>query len=203
MTSFRSFVALCALGMTCATEASAQTSFDAVKQFSSTRNPHGAWSYVGYGGLLKTKLLVCGNSSLPGWWDGQGEPNSVYVARNISSGPISSCVDVVAPTDHLWFDPEGDSVSVRWTAPAAGRYSIKGDFLGIATDQNSHPVEVVQNGKTVLFSGTIASYNQKLAFTLERDLKKGATIDFETADGGNYTRLSTGIAAHITLVAVP
>jgi hypothetical protein len=194
--------------MVAPTTAMAQMRFNAVTQFSATRNPHGAWSYLAdgsnaNGALLTARTSLCGNPNLPAWLNGQPQPDSIVVARNISNSPISGCVDVVAPTDHLWIDSEGATVTVRWTAPAAGTYSITGDFLGIATDEQSHPVQIIKNRTKSLLSGTIASYGQKVSFSLTVSITQGGTIDFDSSVGADFRRLGTGLAAHIALQTIP
>jgi hypothetical protein len=101
-------------------------------------------------------------------------------------------------------DPESGAAIVQFTAPAAGTYSIGGEFSGIDQDQNSHPVEILDNGRAI-FTGTIALYGQSDLFSLTETLKAGDQIDFAvlTGSGGcSYCYLSTGLSATITS-AVP
>jgi hypothetical protein len=97
-------------------------------------------------------------------------------------------------------DPEGGNVSVMFTAPAAGTYTITGDFLGIDTGENSHPVDILDNG-TGVFSGTISSYGQDDPFSFPETLSAGDTITFYVGTGSTgcaYCNLSTGLDGTIT-----
>ena len=94
--------------------------------------------------------------------------------------------------------PESNSdADVRLTLPVAGTYDITGDFLGIDSSENSHPVEILDNG-VVIFSGTIGSYGQSDTFNLVESLNAGDVLDFEVLTGSTYANLSTGLSATIT-----
>ena len=64
-------------------------------------------------------------------------------------------------------------------------------------------MQILDDGR-VIFSGTIASFNQSLPFGLTETLKAGDTIDFvvDTGNGGVYTDLSTGLAVTISTLGV-
>lgn len=170
--------------------------YNVVTGFSKKTNPGGSWSYLAGGALLSHKLALNGNKRVPCWWNAEAEPSSSVVCRNQTGAPFTNQT-VVLPTDHLAVDPETvANVTVRFTAPGAGHYTIKGDFLGIDTNEASHPVEILQNGSSV-FGGTISRYQQSVPFKLKLVLAAGDTVDFASVSGG-FSYESTGLATKIT-----
>jgi hypothetical protein len=174
---------------------------DVVTGFSSTTNPNGVWTYEYDGTAFSSSQAVTNfvGSGLSGWYDGEAEPNAIYILQNVT-GSNASAETIVDPTGTLWMDPEGGNVSVMFTAPAAGTYTITGDFLGIDTGENSHPVDILDNG-TGVFSGTISSYGQDDPFSFPETLSAGDTITFYVGTGSTgcaYCNLSTGLDGTIT-----
>lgn len=179
----------------------ADTTYDLVTGFSASSNPNGVWSYDYNGSPF---LATQGSSSvngtgLPGWWTGQAVPNSLVIALN-DTGSTVVLSTVSVPTSTLWLDPESGSVSVVFTAPSAGTYTIAGDFLGIDSVGNSHPVEVLDDG-SIVFSGTISSYGQSDPFDLTETLAAGDTISFYVGTGSSgcsYCFLGTALDGTVT-----
>ena len=104
------------------------------------------------------------------------------------------------PTGYVFMDPESESATIRFTAPLAGNYAINGNFLGADTNQNSHPVEILENGSPV-FESTISTFGVSTAFSLLEFLSPGDTIAFEVLTGSTgctYCDLTTGLQATIT-----
>ncbi len=100
-------------------------------------------------------------------------------------------------------DPETNSVMVTWTAPSAGNYSMSGFFSGIDTSEGSHPVEVVLDSSTVLFSTTINTFGQDYTFSSPTPLALNAddTITFEVETGNGGYDLGTGFDATISNIS--
>jgi hypothetical protein len=183
--------------------------YDAVADFSATANPGTVWSYLYTDSLQTTpSLLTTMLTVAPGvndWWTGGTVPDSVIVGRNSSGSPYTSST-AVYPVNELAMDPESGSAIVQFTAPAAGTYAISGEFTGIDTHGNSHPVEILDNG-TQIFKGTISTYGMSDTFSLTETLKAGGVIDFEVLTGSpssscSYCYLSTGLAATLTSTSV-
>ena len=88
---------------------------------------------------------------------------------------------------------------MRFTAPVAGTYVVTGDFSGQDTNENSHAVQIADNGTTI-FASTISSFAQISPFGLVETLNAGDTIDFsvDTGNHGVYSDLSTGLAASVS-----
>ncbi len=193
-----SLLAAC-LGMAASPALSAN--WNAVAQFSHVLNPNGQWSY--YDDVshppLKPAKNISGLHKVSGWWDQQGYPNSVIILKN-GSGVTVNYLTIVAPTDHLWMDPETGTATVQWTAPVAGTFGIRGDFLGIDTGQHAHPVDVAIGGGGALFNATISAYGQSAGFNIRRALVAGQVITFDVSvgPGGDPNNLSTGLKVEIS-----
>src|SRR5262249_22550888 len=99
----------------------------------------------------------------------------------------------------LGMDPEALSVTARWTAPAAGTWSLAGFFQGIDTQERSHNVAIVENGNVSLLDPTnLFSYGQQVPFNLTVTLKQGDTVDFLVASTGASGNLSTGLSVEVS-----
>ena len=172
--------------------------YNAVDDFSIVSNPNGVWSYVSAGTLLSTSghNFGGGTTGLDYWWTAEGAPNSEAVIKNITRGPVSILTIVLPPT-YLGLEAEGADADLRFTAPSTGTYSFSGNFLGIDTNEQSHPVEILDNG-SLIFSGNINTYGQTDAFGLSESLHTGDVLDFESLTGANYFYLSTGLAVTIS-----
>jgi len=167
-------------------------------QFSAKNNPNGVWSYLVNGGLLADKFLMNGNRLLPCWWNGRQLPNSGELCKNETDRTQVYVTTVVMPPGIIRLDPQDNkSVAVRWTAPAAGTFAIKGEFVGIDTFEHRHPVQVVHNS-IVVWTREMTAYKQTFHFNLTETIASGDTIDFVVADPNDeLISLSTGLRARI------
>ena len=179
-----------------------------VLDFSNTNNPNGVWSYY-YGTSSTTQTEYTSSqggtpiASLPSWYNGGGVPDAIYMVQN-TTGSTVNYLTISDPTGTLWLDPEEYSVAVVFTAPAAGTYNIEGDFLGIDTGENSHPVEILLDG-TAIYSNTISSYGEDDSFNFSKSLNAGDTLSFYVGTGSagcSYCNLSTGLDGTVTAAAV-
>jgi len=186
----------------CSQSLSANSVFNVVTGFSYTSNPNGVWTYE-LSGAPYTDSQGFSNVNglgLPGWWNGKGEPDSMAILQNVTGSTFIFSTDQ-DPTGTLLLDPESGNNSVVFTAPSAGTYTITGNFLGIDTSQNSHPVEILDNA-TVVWSETISSFKQDDSFNLNETLSAGDTISFYVGTGSagcSYCDLGTGLDGTITL----
>jgi hypothetical protein len=179
--------------------AASTRSYNAAAEFSLAHNPNGVWSYRGAGSLLPLVASDCDRIGLVCRWNGRPVCNSAIVGAGKGHRP-AAFMTVRLPADHLEMDPEGvRNVSVRWTAPAAATFEIRGDFLGVDTTGNAHPVSIT-SGSNVLYANTISSYGRKDAFDVTHAFKRGQTVDFVVSTGNSCTYLSTGLKAAITSV---
>jgi hypothetical protein len=187
--------------LTCAQSLYANTVYNFVTGFSGASNPNGVWTYE-YNGTAYTASQGVTNflgTGLPAWTTGEAIPNRIYVAQNVTGSTVSYSSAQV-PTNTLWLDPESGNVSVGFTAPSKGTYTITGSFLGIDLNQTSHPVEILDNG-VVVWKGTISSFGAKDPFNFAETLKAGGTLTFYVGTGStgcSYCSLSTGLTGTIT-----
>jgi hypothetical protein len=95
--------------------------------------------------------------------------------------------------------PSGEYTVVRYTAPAAGTYSVVGQFVGL--DSATTNVFVVLNN-TFIFTGTINGAGSTAPFNFTMPLIAGDVLDFAVGWGvnHNYTSDSTGLQGTITTV---
>jgi hypothetical protein len=185
----------------------ADTVYNIVTGFSHTTNPNGVWTYD-YNGTAYSNSQGYSNdqgTGLPGWWTGAAIPNSIIINQNIT-GQTVNYITISDPTNTLWMDPESGTVSVVFTAPSAGTYTVTGDFLGIDMTGNLHPVEILDNGN-VIWSNTI-TVGVDDSFNFQETLNSGDTISFYVGSPGttrpcSYCFLGTGLDGTITGGQVP
>jgi hypothetical protein len=170
------------------------TRWDAVRNFSFRHNVSGAWSYSTNALPLMTTTSYCVDG-VKGWSTFQPIPNALAIVKNYTGATVS-CETIRAPVDHLWMDPEGGSVTVTWTAPVSGTFTIRGDFLGIDVSEASHPVSIT-GPAGALFNATIAAYNAPATFKVKTTLTAGQSIAFTVSTGSSYSYLSTGLDATV------
>lgn len=174
--------------------APAKPVYSAVGQFSVVRNPNGAWSYLSNGSLLRYVNKACLANGLVCRWNGKPTCNSASILASRTGLPVT-WLTIRLPADHYDMDPQAiANVATRWTAPKAGTYQIQGDFLGIDTTGNSHPVAIMLNGQKI-YSKAIARFGQRDGFNMTRKLGRGAKVDFVVSTGRTCYYLGTGLKA--------
>jgi hypothetical protein len=189
------------------------STFDIVSGFSGSANPNGVWGYYYDVGSLTAyspstqSVSNLEGSGVAGWFDGLGEPNSTDIGVNNTGRSLAVCGTCSVPTGYIFTDPEGLGTMILFTAPSAGTYVISGNFIGADINQNSHPVEILDDGK-VVFSSTISSFGGTESFDFSETLSPGDTIAFEVLTGSagcTYCYLTTGIQGTIssTTTALP
>jgi len=201
--AFIKAVLLASVSIGLAAGQSQTSTYNAVTDFGLSRNPNGVWSYLSSGSLLSSPVIGSGpTAGLNTWWDGKAVPNSADIGANVSGNTLTVSNSIVVPRNVLQMDPEATTnVTVRFTAPAAGTYSIIGSFLGIDTNQKLHSVQIMHNGLAI-FTNTISAFNQTDAFNLNVTLSAGDFIDFVNDTGSTtYEDLSTGLAVTFTTSA--
>ncbi|HYL47122.1 MAG TPA: PEP-CTERM sorting domain-containing protein, partial [Candidatus Limnocylindrales bacterium] len=130
-------------------------------------------------------------------------PGGVPVVVGNNTGASVSCGSWTLPTDTLNLHPTdtpGTDSDVRWTAPAAGTYTISGSYS--ALDSTTTLDSILLNGVS-LFSTNINSTNPSASFSLTETLAAGGTIDFTvnccSGSDVNYNNDSTGLTGTIDL----
>ena len=100
------------------------------------------------------------------------------IEKNTSSSTVTSGT-VVLPTSLLNMDPQSGAAVTVWTAPSSGLFTITGSFQGDDNAESSHPVEILEDGGTVLLGPTtISSFGQVVNFSFTLNLSAGDTLDF-------------------------
>jgi hypothetical protein len=196
--------AACFAGAVCSIHgAAAASNYSAVHNFSVKANPNGPWTYEDSNGPLQHRKRHAGGIKGVNYWtDDNAEPKAVLVLGNHSGAPVDfDGGAVVVPTDHLLLDGQDDPVGarVRFTAPAAGVYVVRGDFEALNMYEHAHTVHIDQNGTSIYIS-TIKSdsYGKPHHFRLTVTLAAGDTLDFVSVEkNGDWTYLGTGLRALI------
>ena len=112
--------------------------FDAVRDFSTTRNPNGRWSY-GFtstlGGTFSPYTIsgdLGNHPSLPGWGftsPATGAIGEPWVVKNVSGATAVFNTLNLEPAKLAFHPgPQGRYSVVRWTAPSDGSYGIDATF---------------------------------------------------------------------------
>jgi hypothetical protein len=181
--------------------------YDAAADFSIASNPNGVWSYLVNGAPLSFTMNPC---SIPGtvcWWNGGTTyPNASFITENQSNQPVQTNNTVEIPAGAFDMDPEGNSLTMDWTAPAAGTWYVSGFFFGMDSVSMPHPAEVTLDSSTTLFATTINGFGNVTNFSFALALNAGDVIGFEVDHGlNNGAFLSTGFDAAIatTPITVP
>jgi uncharacterized protein (TIGR03437 family) len=183
--------------------AQAQAIYSAVGDFSIKSNPNGVWTYLGSGTAFTLAATgTGGNTGLIYWSNNGGLSNFNGVFANIS-GKTVNVSDVNIVPDHLDMSPNSGNITVRFTAPSAGKWSAVGDFLGIeAHTEQSHNVAVLLNGASV-FSAIVNAVGQSAPFNLALTLKAGDLVDFVNFAGATVDFDNTGLAAIVAPILPP
>ncbi len=185
--------------------------YDLATDFSVAQNPNGVWSY-GYSSTLGGTFTTFSDSlvapsGLMTWWNpaiaSLGTPSAYYNPTQNLIGPPGS--PRYAPGE-AGFHPGPDTLAIyRFTAPAAGSYSIDATFFVQDVSPTGTDVHVQRNGSINLYtdrlayggSGNVATYSGTVT------LASGGTVDFVVGNAGNYFFDSTGIGVQISAVPEP
>jgi len=200
------------LAVMLAPTAHAAGTFDPAAQFSLGANPNGPWSYgwsqeVGAAFVLDTIGFHDSASGIDHWTG--SAPDEAWpgffplVSHNGSGSTIVFSELVWQPGEmSLHPGPAGELSVVRFTATAAGPYSIAATFSGLAPEVvATTDVHVLVNGHSV-FDGTVDSLVAKPSFSSVAHLDVGSTVDFAVGYGnGSFSADSTSLSA--TIAAVP
>lgn len=188
--------------------ASRASAANIANEFSATTNPNGVWTYEYLKGSAYTAYDAATQGSAPCalistsnacYSSGTIFGAQTYLIDNVSGSNITGTTQI-DPSGYLWMDPQSLGVEVVYTAAAAGTYAITGDFLGIDVSENTHTVDILDNGTSV-WSGTIASYGADDTFSFSEALSAGDTISFQVVGAPYFYNLGTGLDAQVNLQA--
>ena len=184
--------------------------WDADADFSNTSNPNGVWSYLyafpSGSSALFTQAVTNSATGWPGWSTNLPIPNSIYMYAN-NSGQNYYADNRFIPKDSMFMDPEGGTISVVFSAPQAGQYTIQGFFVAADTalSQHPYPVEVLDNS-AVIWNSTLSNFDDGGVFDLTENLAVGDTIAFSVLTGStgcSFCFLSTGFSGIVSVDQTP
>jgi hypothetical protein len=176
--------------------------YNAVRDFSIDRNPNIPWSY-GFtqtrGSEFQTSTSRIQTPQLELW---SATDRGPHIIHNSTGQVIQG--GIVYPPDVLNLDPsyDGRNSVLRFTAPVAGEYFVKGRFQGIdLTRGPTTDVAILQNSKT-MFAGDIRGFFRDnvstplaiVPFSIRINAEAGDTIDFSVGHGPDDSLFdSTGV----------
>lgn len=197
-------VATCACVAMLGGELRAGVSYDAVTDFSSSKNPSGAWSY----GVLSAMIggvFTADSSESPQcegaievWTSGGSE-----VIKNMTGSEFAWYSNVM-PADQLLLAPRSLPSDLRWVAPSSDTYNVAGLFERLDSSSKAPvSIAVIQNGTSVLFRGDdFITFHEQRPFELSGlSLQAGDTLDFYAVATTSDSYTGTGVA--VTVAPVP
>jgi hypothetical protein len=166
--------------------------YNAVRDFSMSSNPAGAWRY-GFEATAGSAFNLLTYQSTRGWTDSASSTMIWYNDTGSDRYNIAAGQLALHPT-------QGGSLAVlRWTAPASGQYQVDVSFLAGHLGQTDYYVlkdSAVQLSQ--LFTNTAQSYSASLYFAA------GSTLDVAVGPGNsNSTYSHTAVSAVITPTPEP
>jgi len=178
--------------------------YDVARDFSSSKNPAGAWSYgnaASPGGDFTLITENNGGTDLNSWTGASGSA----VTKNISVSAVDD------PGNSLHWEPgdlsfhpgsDGTYCVIRWTAPESGTCEITAIFELIDQQANNTDVHILHESHE-LYTVELQGYMDVQSFISGSAIKvaRGETIDFVLGYGSgmSYFEDSTKIDAQITL----
>jgi len=197
------FTTAAALFLQSATAWSAEPTWDVALNFSSKRNPNGAWKYSGNGTLLNQSSDSCSSvdsHGCPAWENGQNEPDLVFLRANNTVAPLNYS-GVIIPSNAVQIDPQSGYSTITWIAQSSGTYSFVGSFVGIDQNQNTHYVHInLLGSQTPIFDASISTYGQAASFSFQQTLMRGQILAFTVQSGATFFNMSTGLSMKIMLL---
>ncbi|MBI3349607.1 MAG: LEPR-XLL domain-containing protein, partial [Burkholderiales bacterium] len=187
------------------TAANEVTSYDATADFKTSGNPAGAWTYgysaQGGAGYALTPFDVVSGSA----WNKAGYVTlGTPAAWKNTSGNAQYGVGAGQIALHPGPTANGDYAILRFTAPAAGLYTVTGQFF--AGDSGSMSGSVVRNGNLLQPLQYFASTNDASVFTFAPlQMASGETLDFAVGNNGSFYSGNTplSVAIQATAAAAP
>jgi hypothetical protein len=168
--------------------------YDAVADFSTTQNPNGVWTYGSGSGSAFTPFT----QTLPSAWVGHDIPaataqqfNTTSASITLDTGRLRLLPTVAGLPNNLTQD-----ATVRWTAPAAGSYSIIAHLESLAGAGGTSPVVTLYQNNTSLETAALSSgfpldFNRTLTFNT------GDTLDFKNPANIPQSELNVFLTASV------
>ena len=179
--------------------------YDVAKDFSTTKNPNGVWSY-GYENKLGTRFIrnvkYVHESGLDAW-EGALSSAPLQPPMVLHNGTASTVAYVTLRVQAgqlaIHPGPHGEFGVARWIAPHAGAFRIHAIFSGIDTVGTTTDVHIIASGARI-FDAAIDARSSRAELSRVVSLKKGAIVDFAVGMGadGTYYYDTTALAATIS-----
>jgi hypothetical protein len=177
--------------------------YDAAHDFSVSGNPRGVWTY-GYidpgvsPNSFTFKVFPFGGTHYDNFsgktfegmyaWKLPLPPNTpigsdigLLVVKNITNRRVES---LAAGQLALHPGTRGYYAVVRWTAPANGSYSLKGQFIGVGGNPTTTDVHISLQGRELL-ADNINDLQQPHRFSQTVSVKNGDFVDFIVGQGSD------------------
>ncbi len=160
---------------------------DVVRDFSTTNNPNGPWSY-GFTRINRPEFNLWTNNGEP--WNGirtwSAQPGGFccgMVSKNFGS-PIVYYGTIAHEPDYLYLETGryGGNAVVRWVAPAAGTYYIRGRYKALDTYYGGIHVMLRRFGGWTPWSSHLPGYGSQKGFNLTLSLAANEPVDFELGE---------------------
>lgn len=197
--------------------AAAQVVYNVATDFSLSSNPNGVWSYGTTGTTLTGPLTLftssttafIDNPNFSAWVGTETAFGNFYpaVAKNTAAtNQVGGGGFVPLLPGQLFITPgpSGAYGVSRFTAPAAGLFTLAALFQGRDTRGTSTDVHILHNGVSI-FDGIVTGFDtpSNQSFSTQLTLSVGDRLDFAVGFGPNMTFFQDSTALAATLTPVP
>jgi len=188
------------LGLAVCLVSAAHASWNFANDFSTQNgNPNGAWSY-GCGAAGGGAFSLLDQSDWTDYyagfeWFNMGGHTAARVDQQGENPDLSV-------GDGTLMAGLADFATVRWTAPTAGTYSVKGKFFVYDNTTENHGVRLYHNSTNLLVQ-TGLNYRDQVAFDFDVTAFAGDTIDFVVGETNEHWTHSRLYVLDGTIAAVP
>jgi hypothetical protein len=161
--------------------------FDASRDFSTTDNPTGQWSYGWMPAQQNTfTLFHRTNTTSYNLIEWLGSSSYPYIGINPTEKLITYSNSNIFPRNlYVYPGSSGQKPVLRWTAPEDGIFNFNSIFMGFESNP-TNGVYVLKNG-TSIFDGSINQYMKGPAFSQSIELQTEDIIDFTVGYDENYS----------------
>jgi hypothetical protein len=163
------------------------TTFNAAADFSEESNQNGPWSYGWYDGSFHLSSTV--SSYSPDTYFMQGNLNGPLGEPTIAKNEGSSVLTINNTTTYapgvMAMHPgrNDQKAALRWTAPAAGTYTIAARFQGL--DRQTSTDVSIRDGDETLASGDVDGRKDSFDYFGQVTVEENDIFDFLVGFGSN------------------
>ncbi|MFA6134177.1 MAG: PEP-CTERM sorting domain-containing protein [Phycisphaerae bacterium] len=176
--------------------------YSATGDFSSTTNPAGTWGYY-WSSTLGSPLTLLQHQNDPQpdlkmWSNGQSQPDYTGLYWSPTAQGYA-WTNLISP-NWLTLDPQNQAVTIRWTAPTTGTWSISGEFGHADSNPQTLGIAILKDYNTAnpLLLQSFPGSGPAVPFQFDNiTLNAGETIDFVAYKTEDYYNLSTALSVEI------